>query len=137
MDDTIRKVDYFYIKAANKPGEGAKILGKLRDAGVNLLAFSGFPAGRQAQIDFVPEDPAWFQQAAKRLGLKLSAKKSGFLVQGEDRIGAISETMEKLAAAKINVTAIDAVSAGQRRYAAILWVKQKDVSKAEKTLGIF
>src|ERR1700752_4744575 len=109
MDDTIRKVDYFYIKAANKSGEGAKILRKLRDAGVNLLAFSGFPAGRQAQIDFVPEDPAWFQQAAKKIGLKLSTKKSGFLVQGEDRIGAVSETMEKLAAAKVNVTAIDAV----------------------------
>ena len=137
MGDTIRKVDYFYIKAANKPGEGAKILGKLRGAGVNLLAFSGFPAGRQAQIDFIPEDPVWFQGAAKRLGLKLSAKKSGFLVQGEDRIGAVAETMGKLAAAKINVTAIDAVSAGQGRYAAILWVKSKDVSKAKKALGAF
>jgi hypothetical protein len=135
MEDTIRKVDYFYIKAANKPGEGANILGRLRDAGVNLLAFSGFPEGRQAQIDFVPEDPAWFQQAAKKLGMKLSTKKSGFLVQGEDRVGAVSETMEKLAAAKINVTAIDAVSAGQGRYAAILWVKPKDVSKAAKALG--
>lgn len=135
MGDTIREVDYFYIKAANKPGEGAKILGKLRDAGINLLAFSGFPAGRQAQIDFIPEDPVWFQEAAKRAGLKLSKKKSGFLIQGEDRIGAVAEIMGKLAAAKINVTAIDAVSTGQDRYGAILWVKPKDFSKAKKALG--
>jgi len=135
MDDTVRKVDYFYIKVANKPGEGARILTKLRDAGVNLLAFSGFPAGKQAQIDFIPEDPVWFQEAAKRAGLKLSAKKSGFLIQGEDRIGAVAETMGKLAAAKINVTAMDAVSAGQGRYAAILWVKPKDLSKAANALG--
>jgi hypothetical protein len=137
MSETIRKVDYFYIKAPNKPGEGARVLEKLWGAGVNLLVFSGFPAGRQAQIDFIPENPALFQEAAKRAGLKLSSKKSGFLIQGEDRIGAVAEIMRKLAAAKINVTAIDAVSAGQGRYGAILWVKPKDLSKAAQTLGAF
>ena len=27
MAETVRKVDYFYIETANKPGEGAKVLG--------------------------------------------------------------------------------------------------------------
>lgn len=135
MSDIIRKVDYFYIKAANKPGEGARVLKALRDEGVNLLAFSGFPQGRQAQIDFIPEDPVAFQAAAKHAGLKLSKKKSGFLVQGEDRAGAVAEVMGKLADAKVNVTAIDAVSAGGGRYGAILWVKPKDVAKAARALG--
>ena len=135
MGDVIRKVDYFYIKSANKPGEGAKILRALRDEGINLLAFSGFPQGQKAQIDFVPEDPLAFETAAKRVGLKLSAKKSGFLVQGEDRTGAVAEVMGKLADAKINVTAIDALSAGGGRYGAILWVKPKDVAKAAQALG--
>jgi hypothetical protein len=137
MGDVIRKVDYFYIKSANKPGEGAKILKALRDEGINLLAFSGFPQGQKAQIDFVPEDPLAFETAAKRVGLKLSAKKSGFLVQGEDRMGAVAEVMGKLADAKINVTAIDALSAGGGRYGAILWVKPKDVAKAAQALGAF
>jgi len=137
MGDVIRKVDYFYIKSANKPGEGAKILRALRDEGINLLAFSGFPQGQKAQIDFVPEDPLAFETAAKRVGLKLSAKKSGFLVQGEDRTGAVAEVMGKLADAKINVTAIDALSAGGGRYGAILWVKPKDVAKAAQALGAF
>jgi hypothetical protein len=135
MGDVIRKVDYFYIKSANKPGEGAKILRALRDEGINLLAFSGFPQGRKAQIDFVPVDPLAFETAAKRVGLKLSPKKSGFLVQGEDRTGAVAEVMGKLADAKINVTAIDALSAGGGRYGAILWVKPKDVAKAAQALG--
>jgi hypothetical protein len=43
--------------------------------------------------------------------------------------------MGKLADAKINVTAIDAVSAGGGRYGAILWVKPKDVVKAAQALG--
>ena len=136
MAETVRKVDYFYIETANKPGEGAKVLGALRDAGVNLLGFTGFPSGRKAQIDFIPQDTAAFKAAAKKAGLKLSPKKTGFLIQGEDRVGAIAEILGKLAAANVNVTATDAMSAGEGRYGAILWVKPPDVRKAAKALGV-
>ena len=54
MADTIRFIQYFYVMAPNKPGEGARILNTLRDAGVNLLAFSAFPHARRAQLDLVP-----------------------------------------------------------------------------------
>ena len=134
MAQKIRKVDYFYIEAANKPGVGLGLLGALRDAGVNLLAFSGFPSGSKAQIDFIPADSAAFKAAAKKSGFNLSPKKTGFLIQGEDRIGALLGVMGKLAAARINVTAIDAVSAGKGRYGAIFWVKAPDVGKAAKIL---
>jgi len=136
MSDVVRIVDYYYIESANKPGEGAKVLKALRDEGVNLLAFSGFPQGQRAQIDFIPEDPLAFEAAAKRRGFKLSKKKSGFLVQGQDRPGAVAEIMGKLADANINVTAIDAVSAGGGSYGAIFWVKPKDVERAAKTLDL-
>ena len=135
MAETVHKVDYFYIEAPNKPGEGAKVLSMLRDAGVNLLAFSGFPQGRKAQIDFIPEDAVAFKAAARKARLKLSVKKTGFLIQGEDRPGVIAEVMGKLAAVNVNVTAIDAVSAGEGRYVAILWVKPADVRKAANALG--
>jgi len=136
MGETVRKVDYFYIETANKPGEGAKVLGALRDAGVNLLAFTGFPSGRKAQIDFIPQDTVAFKAAAKKAGFKLSPKKTGFLIQGEDRVGAIADIEGKLAAANVNITAMDAVSAGEGRYGAILWVKPPDVRKAAKALGV-
>jgi len=135
MADTVRKVEYFYIEAPNKPGEGARVLTALRDAGVNLLAFSGFPHGRRAQIDFIPEDSVAFKAAAKKAGLKLSARKTGFLIQGEDQPGAVAGIMSRLAAVNVNVTAIDAASAGAGRYGGILWVKAKDVAKAAKALG--
>ena len=125
----------FYAEVPNKPGEGARILAALRDAGVNLLAFSGFPSGRRSQIDFVAENPDLLKAAARQAGLKLSPKKTGFLVQGEDRPGAVGDMMGKLAAAGINVTAIDAVTAGEGRYGAILWVKPPDVRKAARALG--
>jgi hypothetical protein len=51
-------------------------------------------------------------------------------------VGACADFLGKLAAAKVNVTAVDAVSAGAGRYGAIFWVKPRDVSRAAKALGI-
>jgi UTP:GlnB (protein PII) uridylyltransferase len=67
--------------------------------------------------------------------LELSARKTGFLVQGSDRIGALIDMLRKLADAKINVTAADAVTAGEGRYGAIFWVDPASVSKAAKAIG--
>jgi len=136
MAETIRQVDYYYVETPNKPGEAARALAAVKEAGVNLLAFSGFPRGRRSQLDFIPEDPAAFVKAARKAGLKLSARKTGFLIQGEDRVGAIGDVLGKLAAARINVTAVDAVCAGEQRYGAILWVKPPDRKRAAKALGI-
>jgi prephenate dehydratase len=135
MAQTLRKVEYFYVETPNTPGEGAKILTGLREAGVNLLAFSGFPSGRRAQLDFIPEDAAKLKAAAKKLKLKLSAKKTGFLLQGDDEPGALVDLVNKLAAAKISLTALDAVTSGDGRFGSIFWVQSKDVSKAAKLLG--
>lgn len=133
--ETVRRVDYFYIEAPNKPGEGARVLAALREAGVNLLAFSGFPKGRKAQIDFIPDDAVKFKAAARKAKLKIGARKRGFLIQGEDRQGAIADLMGKLSTVNINVTAIDAVAAAEGRYGAILWVKPPDYGRAAKALG--
>lgn len=136
MADTVRKIVYFKVYTPNKTGAGARVLGALREAGVNLLAFTGFPlGGGRAQMDFFPENAAAFQRAAKKLGIKIAGKKTGFLVQGEDRVGAVAEYLEKLAGAKINMIAADALSAGEKRFGAVLWVKSKDVSKAAKAIG--
>ncbi len=135
MTDSVRKADYFHVEAANQAGAGATYLKALSDAGVNLLAFTGFPAGRKAQLDFIPENAAVFRAAAKKNKWKISARKTVFLVQGEDRLGAIHEVIGKLAAAKISMTALDAVTAGAGRYGAMFWVKPGDVAKAARILG--
>ena len=135
MPDTIRVVDYYYSTTPDKAGEGARLLGALRDARTNLLAISAFPSQRKIQVDFIPSDSASFVAAAKAAKIKLSKPKKVFLVQGDDRIGAVHAILEKLASAKINVTAVQGVSAGGGRYGAILWVDQKNVKKAATALG--
>jgi hypothetical protein len=136
MADTVRVVEYFYVMAPQKPGVGAALLAELRQAGVNLIAFTGFPSGRGAQIDFVPEDAAAFRAVAKKAKWKLTGPKRALLAMGDDRPGVIAEIMHRLADAKINVTAIDALCAGSGRYGAIVWVAPRDVTKAARTLGV-
>lgn len=135
MADTVRRIDYYAATVPNKPGEAARVLSALKEAGVNLIAFSGFPSGRQAQMDFLPEDAAAFKKAAKQAGLTLGAKKTAFLIQAEDRVGALAEVAGKLADAGINITSMQGICSGEGRYGAILWVKPEDVRKAAKAVG--
>src|SRR3970040_420707 len=121
MPDTIRLVDYFYIEAPDKPGEGARALSYLKEAGVNPLAIHAFPKGRRAQVDFVPSDPAAFKAAAKAAKWRVVGPKKAFVIQGDDRVGAMVDYFAKLAQEQINVTAGDAVAAGGGRLGAVLW----------------
>ena len=66
MADTIRQVDYFYMLVPHKAGEAAKALRALEDAGVNLVAFSGFPEGRRAQRREAPRS-----HRAARMGFRV------------------------------------------------------------------
>ena len=135
MAETIRQVDYFYVQVPHKAGQGAKILRTLKDAGVNLVAFSGFPAGRRAQLDFIPADAAAFKSAVKANKWMVVGPKRGFWIQGDDRVGAVADIVGKLADARINVTAIDAICT-EGRYGALCWVAPRDVKKAAQVLGV-
>jgi len=55
---------------------------------------------------------------------------------GADRVGAMADVAEKLAAAKINIVSAQAITAGSGLYGAILWVAPRDVKRAAKALGI-
>jgi hypothetical protein len=134
MNETLNVAQYFYLHAPQRPGEAARLLGGLRESGVNLLALSGFPAGRRAQIDLVPEDPAALRAAARRHGWKLTGPKKVLLLSGEDRVGAMADVAERLAAAKVNIVATQAVATGPGVYSALLWVAPKDVNRAVKVL---
>ena len=132
--DGIRKVDYWYVTVPHKPGEAARILEAMRDEGVNLLAFHGFPEGRHAQIDLIPEDSARFKAAAAKVNLELTQRKRAFLFEGSDRVGALAEVTRKLADAGIDITALDAVTAGSGRFGALFWVPADDYNRAAEVL---
>ncbi|HZR69306.1 MAG TPA: TIGR04282 family arsenosugar biosynthesis glycosyltransferase [Burkholderiales bacterium] len=130
----IKKVVYFSMKVPNKPGTGLAMLKRIAKDRQNLLAFTGFPNSGRAQVDFVPARPTQFAQAARRMGVKVGPRKTAFLVQGQDRVGALTRILQTLAEARINMTAMDAVTAGSGRFGAIFWVRPKDVGRASRLL---
>ena len=72
---------------------------------------------------------------ARKAKWKVTGPKVAFLIAGDDRTGAMADIYERLAAAKINIVASDAVVAGAGRFGAILWVEPRDVARTAKVLG--
>ena len=135
MADTIQRADYYYVQVNDQPGEAFRILSRFKEARVNLLNFTAFPAGGgHAQIDFVPENGPAFVKAAQDAGLSLSAKKRCFFVRGSDRVGAVADILKKLGDAKINAYAANA-SGGGGGFGMIVWVKPEHFDAAARALG--
>src|SRR3989304_4441418 len=131
MADVVRRVECYYTEVPDRPGAAAQGLNALKVARVNLIAFIGFPtSARRAELDFVPSNRRAFLTAARQAGIKLEGPDVAFLIQGEDRVGAVADILTKLGQARISVVAMKSVAAGQRRYGAILWVKPRNVARA-------
>jgi len=136
MADMIRIAQYFKVQIADKPGTLGGMLAPLREEGVNLLAVHAFPRNRRTQADVVPEDPTTFKNVAKAHKLKVQGPKMCLLVEGDDRPGVLADLTDRLGSARINMTAVTGLAAGQGRFGAILWVAPRDLKKAAKTLSI-
>ena len=135
MADTVRKVEHFSIQVPNAPAKAFGVLSTLVSAGINLLACSGVPRGRRARIDVVPDNARRFRNAVRKAGLSFTPEKGGFMIQGTDRPGALTRHLKKLGDKGINVTGIDALSAGAGRWGAIIWVDSRDVARAARALA--
>lgn len=135
MADNVRRAEYFHVQVPDRPGEGARILASIKKAGIDLLAFSGFPdKSGQAQLDLVVADANTLEEAASREGLSLVGPRACFVVEGDNRVGAVADLTAKLADAKVSVTALDAVRVGSK-YGALIFVKQEDLANAARALG--
>jgi hypothetical protein len=133
----VTKVEHYSTAIPNQIGEGARVLGALRDARLNLIALWAYPSGSgKAQLEMIAERGAGLPRAAKKAGLQIRAKQTAFFVNGEDYPGAVADTLSRLADAGINVGAVQAVCGGKGRYGAVLFLPQASIRKASKALGI-
>lgn len=135
MSFSVKEVEYYYSLVADKPGEARKLLEFLSEKQVNLLAFTAFPKdGGQSQLDFFPTDPEILKQAAKDANIPLVGPKKAFLIQGEDKVGALYNFHLKLSNAGINIHASNAVVDGTGRFGYIIWVNPDDYAEALKAI---
>ena len=135
MSSTVTEIEYFYALVADKPGEARKLIEFLSEKDVNLLALTAFPLGEgKSQIDFFATDPDLLKKAADDAQIPLVGPKKAFLIQGEDRVGALYGFHLKLSNAGINIHASIGVVDGTGRFGYVVWVDPADYKEASTVL---
>jgi hypothetical protein len=136
MADHISVVQYFYARVGDRPGEGRRLLEHLSEKGINLMAFTATPVGDgQTELRFITERIEKLQEAASDAGVELHGPKRAFLIQGEDRIGALHDHHLTLANAGINVTSSAGVGSEFGFFVFVVFVEEKDFEKASWAFG--
>ena len=132
----IRRVEYFYTTVRDQPGEGFRLLARLAEADVNLLAFNAVPMGPgHTQLVLFPDKPAQLVRLAEAHGLILQGPFGALLIQGDDQLGALADVHERLFAAHVNVYSSSGVADGGGTFGCILYLRPEDLEAGLKALG--
>jgi len=124
----------YSVSIDDQPGELLRFTLKMRDAGVNLQGLWGLGVGGgRAQLYAVAADEAALQAGLQAGGYQ-GTRGTCFRVEGDDKIGALCESLDRIESLGINLHAVDAISVAGR-CAAYLWADEKDVERVAKALG--
>lgn len=135
MADQARLVYSYSTSVPDEPGQAFKVLATLVSAGINLLGCSGTQGDSGARIDVVPDDAAAFAALVERAALGFRRQKAGFLIQGDDRPGALADHLSRLADIGVNVGGVHGLAAGAGRWSAIVWIADRDLEAAARALA--
>ena len=137
MPETAKIVDYYYTCVDDRPGEGYRLLARMKRREVNFLAFSAFPSGPgQVQLNFIPENIEDLTRVATEMQIQMMGPKKAFMIQGDDEIGALCEAFRRFYEADINIHAANCVTDNRGGYGLVIWVSPLDYAAAAEALGI-
>ncbi|MCZ2151520.1 MAG: hypothetical protein LC126_27575 [Bryobacterales bacterium] len=136
MSFSVRRVRYYYVRLEDKPGKGYELLARLASEDVNLLAFSAVPYGSMVELTIFPENETALMNALERLGLQMTGPQHAFLIQGDDRLGAVAEIHKALFDASVNIYASSGVTDGLGHFGYVIYIKEGDHLAASRALGI-
>jgi hypothetical protein len=122
------------VHLPDQPGELARLSSRLRDAGVNLLGiWGGSRTADTTQLHCVPESPKAFRDFAEREGFEIEEGMTLFL-HGADAEGVLTETLELIATAGVNIESIQAVAVGGD-VGCFIWTAEHDWETLLDALG--
>jgi hypothetical protein len=129
----IKRMTYFRISTRDRPGAMAQFSKTMLAHKINLAGVWCFGIGRgDADIVAIPRDPHAFKKAIKE-DWPTYREGDCFHLTGEDRAGALSETLDRIAQEGINLQAVDAMGF-ETAYSAYVWCNPEDVEALRKLL---
>jgi hypothetical protein len=128
----VKETTSFTIAAENKPGTLAAFIGKMKQQNIDLAGLWGWGEGPKAGIIAIPKNAGQFKKAVAAAGYA-ATEGSCFQLTGEDRVGALTDTLDRVAKERVNLRAVDAV-AHNGRYTAYIWTEAADTEKVKRLL---
>ena len=129
----VKRVTELAFNVEDRPGMLADITRHLAEAGINLVALLAWSeGGGRARVGCVAEDVGKLKALAAQFGIEVR-EHTLFLLEGEDRVGALVELATELGNAGVNITGVNAC-ANFGRYTCLLRVADEDVEKAGAVL---
>jgi hypothetical protein len=129
-----KRVTYFMTMLEDKPGTGLAFARSLKAKKIGLSALWAFGTQTgQAEVYCIPKDIEKFRTFVKSTGTT-TWEGTGFLLKGEDKTGALIETLDVLSKAGVNVTGIHGIAAGGN-CGCFVRVADPDIEKAAILLG--
>jgi len=127
------KIKQFTIAVENRPGAVAEIAKTLGNAKVNILALLGTAQGTGGSVQLVVEDARRAKKALDEAKLPYT-ETAAEEIELANKPGALSQTLDKLAAKGVNLNSICATaSKGGRKAVVVYTVAQAQAKAAETT----
>jgi hypothetical protein len=132
---TTKRITSYVIDADHKPGVLAKFMKGMKDGGADLMGVWAFATiGESAKIHCIPWDEKKFLESCKKMGHE-PRPRTTFYITGENKVGALTEALDKIAAAGISFRALDAISIGDK-FRAYIWGDRTNTEAIGKALGV-
>ncbi|MFQ5781320.1 MAG: hypothetical protein ACE5HN_11125 [Nitrospiria bacterium] len=129
----VERATYFIIDTEDRPGQLARFSKRMAEMEINLAGIWSFGTGRgNAEIIAIPREPHTFKKVIREAGWTFR-EGSCFHMTGEDRAGALADTLDRVAQEGINLYAVDGMGF-EARYSAYVWCDEQDVEKLRTIL---
>ncbi|MGI8564395.1 MAG: ACT domain-containing protein [Candidatus Dormibacter sp.] len=92
------------VSLEDRPGALADVAGAIAAAGINVEAVLAYSVGGQTEAHLAFVDGEAARSALEGAGHRVAGERNAFVVQMEDRVGALAELTQRLAGAGVNLS---------------------------------
>ena len=130
----VKKIVVHCVEVEDKPGGLQSLLAQAASANVDFQCFAAFSAGGgKGQIYLSAKDEGALKACTEKAGIETTTA-AGFIISGDDKVGAVAEALKGLADAGINGVA-GAAMVCDGSYHMLVVVNAADGEAAAKALG--